>query len=155
MTLRVPLPGGTWSTAVAMGRVWVRNAGAWVRVRSVSVGENLSTGSMQWTEVYRWPGLGPALVAPTGVVLTFVGSTEVRLVVDNRFETWRLLGTVEVYTGGAFVSSVSVNVLADLISLADPGVVNGEVRFTVQYTNPDTGLSSPTAVFSQFLGLEA
>jgi hypothetical protein len=46
-------------------------------------------------------------------------------------------------------------VLADLISLADPGVVNGEVRFTVQYTNPDTGLSSPTAVFSQFLGLEA
>jgi hypothetical protein len=150
MTLYVPLPEGGWSGAVASGRVWVRNGSNWERVRAVSVRETSS-----WTQVYRWPGLGPALEAPTGSVSTFVASTEIRLVVSNRFETWRLQGSFTVSVSGTTISAGSVNVLADSYSIADPGVVNGTITFTVAYVNPDSGLTGPSATFSVSIGSEA
>jgi hypothetical protein len=150
MTLYVPLPEGGWSGAVASGRVWVRNGSNWERVRAVHVRDETA-----WPQVYRWPGLGPSLEAPTGSVSTFVASTEIRLVVSNRFETWRLQGSFTVSVSGTTISAGSVNVLADSYSIADPGVVNGTITFTVAYVNPDSGLTGPSATFSVSIGSEA
>jgi hypothetical protein len=152
MSLFVPAGGGAWSPEIAPGRLWVRNGPVWNRVLVVHV---RGGDPESWVQVYRWPGVGPAMADPTGFVATYIDSTEVRLVVTNRFETWRLQGEVQMYTGGVFQSSAPINVLADLFSVADPGITNGEVRFTVKFRNPDTDVESANVVFSQFLGLES
>jgi hypothetical protein len=149
MTLYVPLPEGGWSGAVASGRVWVRNGSNWERVRAVHVRSETA-----WPQVYRWPGLGPALTAPEGLVVTFIDSPEVRMVVTNRFETWRMVGTYEIRVGGFTIAAGGIDVLADSFSLADPGITDGTVTFDIAYTNPDTGLTGDSASFDVTIGDE-